>query len=81
VRPLKEGRPIQGGGQIVRLAPRPGTERLYDVDVQYEPQAKVDQDVAASAPPAGGPPQIATRAYRESWERTFGLGRRKALAN
>jgi hypothetical protein len=81
VRPLKEGRPIQGGAQVVRLAPRPGATRLYDVDVQYEAPARPGQDVGENAPLAGGPPQIATRAYRESWERTFGPARRKALAN
>jgi hypothetical protein len=79
VRPLKEGRPIQGGGQVVRLAPRSGTAHLYDVNVQYEaPLTKVSADVAA---PTAGPPQVATTAYRESWERTFGPRHAKALPN
>jgi hypothetical protein len=79
VRPLKEGRPIQGGGQVVCLAPRMGAPYLYDVKVQYEaPSAKTTADTA-QAP--GGPPQVATSAYRESWERTFGLGPLKALPN
>jgi hypothetical protein len=78
VRPLKEGRPIQGGGQVVRLAPRVGAAPLYDVTVQYEaPQAKAHADAASTV----GPPQVATNAYRESWERTFGPQRVKALPN
>ena len=41
---------------------------VYDVDVQCE----VPKD--SSTPSDGaGPPQVATLAYRESWERTFGM--------
>jgi hypothetical protein len=80
VRPLKEGRPIHGGGQVVRLAPRSGLPNLYDVNVQYEaPSAKAHH--ASAAPPTEGPPQVATSAYRDSWDRTFGPGRAKALPN
>lgn len=63
VRPLKEGRPL-GAGEIVRLAPRPGMPRICDV-----------VEVVAKLGPAergGGPPKVATKAYRESWERIFG---------
>jgi hypothetical protein len=77
VRPLREGRPIVGGGEVVRLSPRAGTPNLFDVDVQ----CAVPSTTEAPTVPAGGPPQVATRAYRESWERTFGAPRRKALAN
>lgn len=81
VRPLKEGRPIQGGGQVVRLAPRSGTTNLYDVNVQYEaPLAKAGAGADAAAPTAG-PAQVATTAYRESWERTFGSQHAKSLPN
>jgi hypothetical protein len=76
VRPLREGRPLIGGGEVVRLAPRAGAPHLYDVDVQYE----VPKAVAAASEGASGPPQVATHAYRESWERTFGR-RRRELAN
>jgi hypothetical protein len=68
VRPLREGRSLMGGGEIVRLSARAGTPNVYDVDVQCE----IPKD--ASAPSDGaGPPQVATLAYRESWERTFGM--------
>jgi hypothetical protein len=62
VRPLKDGKPLSGG-EIVRLAPRDGAPRVCDVEVL----AKVGPEVRGS-----GPPQVATSAYRESWERIFG---------
>ena len=65
VRPLKEGKPL-GSGEIVRLAPRPGSPRICDVQV-------VTKLGSTTAPARGpGPPQVATSAYRESWERIFG---------
>ena len=79
VRPLKEGRPIQGSGQVVRLAPRPGIPHLYDVNVQYDASTAKGNETPAL--PTGGPPQVATSAYRASWERTFGPGRAKTLPN
>jgi hypothetical protein len=62
VRPLKDGKPL-GAGEIVKLAPRPGTPRVCDVEVL----TKVGREERGS-----GPPQVATSAYRESWERIFG---------
>jgi hypothetical protein len=76
VRPLREGRPLVGGGEVVRLAQRAGTPHIYDVDVQYE----VPKPAASASDGGNGPPQVATHAYRESWERTFGR-RRNELAN
>jgi hypothetical protein len=63
VRPLKEGKPIRG--EVVRLKPREGTPRVCDVEVM----AKVD---APAAPAMKGPAQVASRAYRDSWDRIFG---------
>ena len=68
VRPLRDGQPLTGGGEVVRLAARAGTPNVYDVDVQCE----VPKSAAAPSE-AAGPPQVATLAYRESWERTFGM--------
>ena len=62
VRPLKEGKPL-GSGEIVKLKPREGSKRLHDVEVVM----KVEQEARGN-----GPPQVATTAYRESWERIFG---------
>ncbi len=62
VRPLKDGKPL-GSGEIVKLAPRPGSPRVCDVEVV----AKIGPELRGS-----GPPQVATSAYRESWDRIFG---------
>src|SRR3954463_13568016 len=58
VRPLKEGKPI--AGEVVRLTPRAGAPRVCDIEVM----AKVD-----AAARGKGPAQVATHAYRASWER------------
>ena len=66
VRPLREGKPIVSG-EVVRLEKRADADALYDVHVEAVVKAKTD---AARA--SVGPAQVATEAYRESWERTFG---------
>ena len=63
VRPAVEGRDI-GTSELVRLRPL-GPPDLYDVDVLFG-----DADRPAVA--HGGPPYVASDAYRESWERIFG---------
>ncbi len=70
VRPVVEGRPLAPGGEVVRLERREGTPALFDVRVDYKvPEKPASGD---GAPSMSGPPQVATRAYRDSWERTFG---------
>jgi hypothetical protein len=61
VRPLKEGKPITSG-EVVKLAPRAAAPQVCDVEVL----AKVEHGLP------GKPAQVATTAYRESWERIFG---------
>ncbi len=92
VRPLREGQPIQG--EVVQLKPREGAPWVCDVDVAV-PAPQLAPSTAAStpaprveAPPAerrSGPAQVATAAYRDSWERIFGEagapGRRKGDLN
>lgn len=63
LRPLKEGRPLQGNGEVVKLTPRTGAPRVCDVEVV----AKLGSEERG-----GGPPKVATKAYRESWDRIFG---------
>jgi hypothetical protein len=63
MRPLKDGKPLLGSGDVVRLAKRPESPALYDVRVEH---------AFEGARSADGPAQVATNAYRESWERTFG---------
>ena len=64
VRPIRQGQSLAAGGELVRLVERPGAPCLYDVKVDYQ---------VPPAPAANGPAQVATRAYRDSWERTFTL--------
>jgi hypothetical protein len=71
VRPMREGKPL-GTGEIVRLERREDAPALYDVHVEHEVQ---------TSPHAAGPAQVATDAYRESWDRTFGAGRPAARPN
>ena len=71
VRPLREGKPL-GKGEVVSLSRRKDAPALYDVKVEHTLEAP-----EATAPPqksTPGPAQVATRAYRESWERIFGRG-------
>jgi hypothetical protein len=68
VRPLKDGKPL-GTGEIVKLAPRPGSPRVCDVEVLTKLGPERPEQ-----PRGNGPPQVATSAYRESWERIFGEG-------
>ncbi len=67
MRPTRDGEPIHG--ELVRLSQRPEHNQLFDVDVLHD------------ARPAGerpGPAQIATREYRENWEKIFATGGREA---
>src|SRR5215472_3538324 len=76
VRPLKEGRPLAAGGEVVRLERRADSPQLYDVKVEHVVPAK-----AATVGSRTGPAQVATHAYRESWDRTFGANRANRLLN
>jgi hypothetical protein len=64
IRPVREGQPINAG-EVVTLKPREGAPRVCDVNVLHE--AAAPQDVRGT-----GPAQVATRAYRDAWERIFG---------
>ncbi len=87
VRPLREGRPLAAGGEVVRLAPRKDAPALFDVHVEHvvsaapgpshEPASAPERREREGHAALSGPAQVANRAYRDSWERTFGA--RKAL--
>jgi hypothetical protein len=79
VRALESGRPLAPGGQVVQLSPRGGSaSNLYDVKVEYEvPGGRASE--ASEAP--SGPAQVATPAYRDSWDRTFGSRGGSSMAN
>ena len=83
VRPLREGQPLAPGGEVVRLVERAGAPCVYDVKVDYQvpPASPRPRQPATAAPTpdarsTSGPPQVSTRAYRESWDRTFAPSRR-----
>ncbi len=69
VRPMTEGRPLTPGGEVVRLERRADARGLFDVHVDY----KVPEKNGAPSNAMTGPAQVATRAYRDSWDRTFGV--------
>ncbi len=79
VRPVRDGQPLTPGGEVVRLVERTGAPCVYDVKVDYQVPSQVPGATAAPSPAArsaGGPPQVSTKAYRESWDRTFAPARR-----
>jgi hypothetical protein len=76
VRPIREGRPLTGGGEVVRLERRADAPAMFDVRVECVVPAPVTSSQTKRA--EGGPAQVATRAYRDNWELTFG-SRRHAL--
>ncbi|HEY5147839.1 MAG TPA: hypothetical protein VII82_13785 [Polyangiaceae bacterium] len=77
IRPLRQGQPLASGGEVVRLVERPDAPCLYDVKVDY----KVPAATVPAARAGGGPAQVATRAYRDSWERTFSPAPRRNELN
>jgi hypothetical protein len=81
VRPIVEGQPIHS--DVVRLRPRKEAPFLCDVETTYSPGEKnaPRKTRGADAPEAGnqaqgraprvGPPQVASRAYRDNWEQIY----------
>jgi hypothetical protein len=90
MRPLQEGRPIDG--EVVRVNPHPECPYLYEVETEFsaqrseaatnaeEPKAPAAQ---ASAPPRGaGPPKVASEAYRRNWDAIWNRqSRRRPVLN
>lgn len=68
IRPLEEGKPIEG--EVVRLKQRVAGTPVYDVEVQYEgPRAPLAK--LKASPHSAGPPQVATDQYRDNWDLVF----------
>ena len=63
LRAVREGRPLHG--ELVRLKPRPESERLFDVDVVMPAPDRPEERGNA------GPAQVASDAYRRNWDRVF----------
>ena len=55
MRPLDEGKPIQG--EVVRLTPRQDSPLLFDVQVEHDTRSST-----------GRPAKVATEQYRQGWE-------------
>lgn len=60
--PMREGQPLSEGAELVKITPGEDDE-WHDVETIYrhEPRAELS-----------GPPQVATEAYREGYDRIFG---------
>lgn len=69
LRNLEEGRPITG--EVLTLAPRKDSPRVFDVRESYSPNAP-------GAQKAKGPAQVATQAYRDNWDEVFARRPRKS---
>lgn len=67
IQSMQEGQPIMG--EVVKLHPREGADRLFDVEVVME--------APAAQAARGRPAQVASAAYRHHYDRIF--GRRPAL--
>ena len=76
IRPLKEGRPIQGEVVASLSKPRPDFPLLCDVSVAL-PAREAPGDAPRRARKSG-PAQVATDSYRENWDVVF-KGPRSAL--
>lgn len=64
MRPLKEGRPIDG--EVISLQPRGDNGFLYDV------KTELADPNPARRPTSDGPAQIASDQYRRGWEAIWG---------
>lgn len=65
IRAVQEGKPLQG--DLVKLSPRAGNDRLFDVEVLVK-----REELPGGVAPRSGPAQVATDAYRAGWEAIFG---------
>jgi hypothetical protein len=66
MRPLKEGRPIDG--EVISLSARQDLPFLYDVKTEMaDPHPE-----ARRRPTSDGPAQIATEQYRKGWDAIWG---------
>jgi len=92
MRPLQDGRPIDG--EVVRVNPHPECPLLYEVETEFSTQlseatATTESEGAKppaakpSAPPRGaGPPKVASEAYRRNWDAIWNRqSRRRPVLN
>lgn len=65
VRPLEEGKPIEG--EVVGMKPRQEHPLLFEVKTELD-----TREVAAPRGTSVGPAQVATDQYRRGWEAIWG---------
>lgn len=61
LRTVKEGQPLHG--ELIHLRPREEHAQLFDVEVLHDARPEAER---------AGPPIVASRAYRDGWDRVFG---------
>jgi hypothetical protein len=76
LRPILEGKPLQPGGELVRLKAREGSPLLWNVETVAELPRDAARPEPAPSTSHEGPPRVSTESYRENWERIFGARRR-----
>ena len=69
IRPVRDGEPIHS--ELVRLSPRSEHGQLFDVEVLHDASSAESRERARSEAAVSGPSRVATRAYRDSWDRIF----------
>ena len=72
IRPLEEGRPIEG--EVVSLRPRPDVPFAYDVKTELPAPSRPERRFTED-----GPAQIATDEYRRGWDAIWGEPSRDKL--
>lgn len=72
LRPLEEGKPIQG--EVVKLTPRPELPLLFDAETQVSVPGPEVAPADTGARRGTGPAQVATATYRKGWDAIFRRG-------
>ena len=79
MRPLAQGKPIQG--EVVRLKPREECPWLCDVETLLEAPAESGERSAGPERGHAGPPQVASDAYRKNWDAIYRRVKKQQLLN
>ena len=79
IRPLERGKPIHG--EVVQLKPRPESNALFDVDVQYATEQPDAETRNAETRNTSGPPKVSTPQYRKGWDSIWSSKAGSRMAN
>jgi hypothetical protein len=80
MRPLEEGRPIQG--EVVKLTQRPEFPMLFDAETQVVATGELPAVTSSKRASSSGPAQVASDKYRQNWDAIWKRGKRpKELPN